>query len=443
MATVIVVDHDPGWAAAFERLRDRVWPAVSDVAVAIEHVGSTSVAGLAAKPILDVDVIVPPDQVSAGIERLERIGYRHRGDLGVAGREAFHPPDHAECRHNLYLCRAGCPSLANHLAIRDHLRANPDAVVEYGALKKRLADEYPDDIDGYIEGKTAFLVGILRKAGFDDTTLDEITDVNRRPAPTSPSTACRVEWLTLPAPDLAAARTFYETVFGFVVTEWREGFWTFRAGNLGGGLDRDLPVARSGIGFSITVDAIEPTLAAIVAAGGEVVRPGESLGPGNGFFARFRDPNGNLLELYAKELAAPSATGSPVTPAPAAPATVPDPTRPVHRDRNADAYRWGNGCEGWHLARTDALSVIQERVPPGRSEVRHRHERAEQFFFVLRGSAALEVDGNVTELGPEEGRHVPAGVPHRLWNASDADVEFLVISTPPSHGDRRTVPEGD
>jgi len=430
MATVVVVDPDPAWAAAFTRLRERVWPAVSEVAIAIEHVGSTSVPGLAAKPILDVDVIVPPDRVADGIARLEAIGYRHRGDLGVIGREAFHPPSDVECRHNLYLCADGCPSLANHLAIRDHLRANPDAVAEYGALKKRLAAEFPDDIDGYVEGKTAFLVGILRKVGFDDATLDAITDVNRRPAPSS--TPCRVEWLTIPAPDLETARSFYQTVFGFTVTEWRDGFWTFRAGNLGGGLDRELPVARSGIGFSITVDTIDPTLEAIVAAGGEIVRPAESLGPGNGSFARFRDPNGNLLELYASDRSPASAAPEP---------TAPDPTRPVHRDRNAGAYRWGDGCDGWHLARTDTLSVIQERVPPGATEVRHVHERAEQFFFVLRGHVSLEVDGTVMELDPEEGRHVPAGVPHRLWNASDVDAEFLVISTPPGHGDRQRVPE--
>ncbi|WP_319407254.1 cupin domain-containing protein [uncultured Desulfosarcina sp.] len=100
-------------------------------------------------------------------------------------------------------------------------------------------------------------------------------------------------------------------------------------------------------------------------------------------------------------------------------------------------YLWGGNCDGWHLAASPTLSVIQERVPSGSSEVRHLHNRAEQFFYVLSGIATLEVAGNIHVLRPNEGFHVPAGVLHTLSNRHEQILEFLVVSTPPSHGDRK------
>jgi len=99
-------------------------------------------------------------------------------------------------------------------------------------------------------------------------------------------------------------------------------------------------------------------------------------------------------------------------------------------------YVWGSDCDGWHLAASPNLSVIQERVPSGSSEVRHLHRRAEQFFYVLNGIATLEVDGAIYVLKSKDGFHVPAGVPHTLSNQHQQILEFLVVSTPPSHGDR-------
>ncbi|MEZ4651022.1 MAG: cupin domain-containing protein [Candidatus Eisenbacteria bacterium] len=103
---------------------------------------------------------------------------------------------------------------------------------------------------------------------------------------------------------------------------------------------------------------------------------------------------------------------------------------------NGRHYVWGGNCHGWHLVESPNLSVIQERVPSGSSEVRHLHNKAEQFFYVLRGTASLEVAGSVHVLHPNQGFHVPAGVPHTLRNEHEQPLEFLVISTPPSHGDR-------
>lgn len=109
---------------------------------------------------------------------------------------------------------------------------------------------------------------------------------------------------------------------------------------------------------------------------------------------------------------------------------------PIVSTENSDHYLWGTGCHGWHLAASDNLSVIQERVPEGASETRHFHNKAEQFFYILSGIATLEVSGNIHTLHPNEGFHIPAGVAHTLSNEHEEDLEFLVVSTPPSHGDR-------
>jgi GrpB-like predicted nucleotidyltransferase (UPF0157 family) len=166
----------------FEELRDRISPALRDVAERVEHVGSTSVPGLAAKPVIDMTVVVPDaDAVSSAIGRLAAIGYAHRGDLGIAGREAFTPPPGLPA-HNLHVCPSGNLALRNHLAVRDYLRGHPDAARAYGDLKKHLAGEFRNDIDGYVDGKTDFILGILRAQGLGPGDLDAIGEANRKPA---------------------------------------------------------------------------------------------------------------------------------------------------------------------------------------------------------------------------------------------------------------------
>lgn len=113
---------------------------------------------------------------------------------------------------------------------------------------------------------------------------------------------CKIEWLTIPAPDLDAAKTFYERVFGFSVSKYSERFWVFKSGTLSGGLDAELTPNGEGIGFSITVPAIDKALEAIKREGGRIINPGYSLGAGAGYCAKFKDPNGNVLELYSDVL---------------------------------------------------------------------------------------------------------------------------------------------
>jgi len=159
---ILIADYDPHWPALFARLRSRIEPALEGIASRIEHVGSTAVPGLAAKPIIDLDVVVPSvTAVPVAIERLASLGYVHEGDLGIAGREAFRAPA-ALPKHHLYVCVQGSAALANHLAVRDALRADPALAQEYGRLKRRLAREAGSDRARYVDGKTVFLSAILK-----------------------------------------------------------------------------------------------------------------------------------------------------------------------------------------------------------------------------------------------------------------------------------------
>ena len=112
--------------------------------------------------------------------------------------------------------------------------------------------------------------------------------------------------------------------------------------------------------------------------------------------------------------------------------------RVVSRE-SVDHYTWGSQCDGWHLMKTPELSVIQERMPPNTAEVRHFHRMAQQFFFILSGEARMEVCGQDMILRAGQGISIPIDTPHQMRNASADDVNFLVISQPPSHGDREVV----
>ena len=137
--------------------------------------------GLTAEPIIDMTLVVGGrSDVPPTIKRLATLGYCHRGNLGIEDREAFdHPLDLP--RHNLYVCPEGTIGVVNQLAVRDYLRAQPDAARHYGNLKKRLAGVFPTDIDSYVFGKTDFIMDVLRRVGLTDEQLASIERVNRRP----------------------------------------------------------------------------------------------------------------------------------------------------------------------------------------------------------------------------------------------------------------------
>ena len=159
---IVIVEYDPAWPSEFVRLRDRAQAAMGEVAVAIEHVGSTAVPGLPAKDLIDMVVVVESDaDLNEAISRLEVIGYKARGNLGVEGREAFFWPE-GEKRHHLYVSPTTSAELQAQVAFRDRLRSDPDVAVEYLALKRKLAERHGDDRLAYTDGKTEFIEAILR-----------------------------------------------------------------------------------------------------------------------------------------------------------------------------------------------------------------------------------------------------------------------------------------
>jgi mannose-6-phosphate isomerase-like protein (cupin superfamily) len=106
---------------------------------------------------------------------------------------------------------------------------------------------------------------------------------------------------------------------------------------------------------------------------------------------------------------------------------------------NAEHYNWGGDCDGWHLLKGDDLSVIQERVPPGRFEIKHRHHKARQFFYILSGAANMVVGDKLINLKANQAIEIPPGTIHQFRNDSNEEVVFLVISSPKSHGDRENI----
>jgi GrpB-like predicted nucleotidyltransferase (UPF0157 family) len=160
----VVAAYDPGWPELFRQLRDRVDAALAEVAHVTEHVGSTAVPGLDAKPVIDIDVVVPDAAtVGATILALAAAGWQHEGDLGVAGRESFLPPPDAPY-HHLYVVVAGGQSHRDHIDLRDFLRAHPGQAARYGNLKRRLAVLLKTDRPAYTDGKAEMISDFLRQA---------------------------------------------------------------------------------------------------------------------------------------------------------------------------------------------------------------------------------------------------------------------------------------
>lgn len=173
---VEVVPYSSEWPLRFEQVATRLRAALRGVpSASVEHVGSTSVPGLAAKPILDIDVIVTGEDIPDAVAALESIGYVHRGDLGVKDREAFRAPDENPTR-NVYVCKAGTLNVRNHLAVRDVLRTRSGLRDEYAAVKLELAADPAMDIDTYIAGKSTVLQRVLAES---DLTADERLEILR------------------------------------------------------------------------------------------------------------------------------------------------------------------------------------------------------------------------------------------------------------------------
>jgi len=134
------------------------------MAVAIEHIGSTAVPGLPAKPIIDMDVAIrDTSDLPATIERLAPLGYIHQGEQSILGRDAFAWPT-GMCRHHLYVCALDHGEYRRHLLFRDYLRAHADAEATYATVKRQLAKRYRTEREAYAEAKGPFVAQVLVQA---------------------------------------------------------------------------------------------------------------------------------------------------------------------------------------------------------------------------------------------------------------------------------------
>jgi GrpB-like predicted nucleotidyltransferase (UPF0157 family)/ubiquinone/menaquinone biosynthesis C-methylase UbiE len=165
-----VLDYNPDWPREFEKIRFHLQPVLAIGAIAIEHIGSTSVPGLAAKPVIDLDLVIPSMQVFEVISHaLAQLGYHYDGNKGVPGRESFSYTDlPGLMQHHLYVCPQDSPELMRHLKFRDYLRAHSTARAAYGDLKKLAAAHHPHDIDAYLEEKGVLIAEIYQNLEFSD-----------------------------------------------------------------------------------------------------------------------------------------------------------------------------------------------------------------------------------------------------------------------------------
>ena len=153
---VIVVPYDKAWKSAFEEIKKEIESVIGDLIIGIEHVGSTSVEGLSAKPIIDIDVVIKDYSVFATVvQKLETIGYIHEGDLGIKDREAFKYSNKPHLqKHHLYVCPQYSEELHRHVTFRDYLKNNREAVQKYSLVKETAAILFPNEIEKYLDYKT-------------------------------------------------------------------------------------------------------------------------------------------------------------------------------------------------------------------------------------------------------------------------------------------------
>lgn len=155
---ITVKEYDPAWRELYEREKALIADILQENLVAVYHIGITSVPALAAKPVIDIMVAVKSlDAADGAAEKFAEAGYEYLGEFGIAGRRYLRKGGD-ERTHQIHIFRADdTHNLERHLAFRDYLRTHEDAREEYAKLKKALAEKFPYDIDGYCEGKDAFV----------------------------------------------------------------------------------------------------------------------------------------------------------------------------------------------------------------------------------------------------------------------------------------------
>lgn len=162
---VAMAEYDPAWPGAYERERARIADAVGGLVVEIEHIGSTAVPGLGAKPIIDIMVgIRSPADGERCVRPLEGLGYEYKGEFGIPRRLYFRRLTGGSQTHHVHMVEHGSDFWERHLLFRDYLREHPQEAQDYYELKVRLAAEFGTDREGYTEAKTEFIRSAEAKA---------------------------------------------------------------------------------------------------------------------------------------------------------------------------------------------------------------------------------------------------------------------------------------
>ena len=166
MRKVEVVPHNPRWRDAFEAEAKHVAAALGENVVAIHHIGSTAIPNIYAKPVIDLlvevrDITEVDEQSSA----MESLGYEVMGEYGIPGRRYFRKDNREGIRtHHIHVFEAGSAEVERHLAFRDYMIAHPREAQRYSEMKRKLAEEHPQSIDGYMDGKDGFIKEMDRRA---------------------------------------------------------------------------------------------------------------------------------------------------------------------------------------------------------------------------------------------------------------------------------------
>ena len=166
MSKVEVVPHNPQWRDAFEAEAKHVAAALGENVVAIHHIGSTAIPDIYAKPVIDLLVEVRDiAEVDGQSSAMESLGYEVMGEYGIHGRRFFRKDNQEGIRtHNIHAFEAGSAEVERHLAFRDYMIAHPGAAHRYSELKRKLAEEHPQSLDGYMDGKDGFIKEMDRRA---------------------------------------------------------------------------------------------------------------------------------------------------------------------------------------------------------------------------------------------------------------------------------------
>ncbi|TAQ88437.1 hypothetical protein B7494_g3219 [Chlorociboria aeruginascens] len=189
---VVLLPHDPSWAMQFDEQRAALVSLLTNASAQynmIVHVGSTSIAGIPAKPVLDIDIIIPLSSLPSARKALSDAGYADLGEMNIPGRFVFRQPgygkadaafghDEGEMRRNTYLMIEGSLALRNHLDLKRVLESDVEMREEYAAVKRKLAEREFANIGEYATGKNEIMMKILRRAGWNENDLNEVRQAN-------------------------------------------------------------------------------------------------------------------------------------------------------------------------------------------------------------------------------------------------------------------------